>query len=152
MTQEQFIELFVQSSGINEAEASEIKPDKFGDSPEMADELLELILIGEKTATCSSLWEWEYDNEKIPYAGMKSLILNGNDEPKCIIETSEVIIKNYCDVDEHFASAEGEGDKSLEYWRDAHKRFFTRSLARIDREFSEDMPLVCERFKVVFKI
>lgn len=152
MTQEQFIKLFVQAFVISESEASEIKPDKFGDSPEMADELLGLILSGEKTATCSSLWEWEYDNEKIPHVGMKSLILNGKNEPKCIIETTDVIIKNYCDVDEDFANAEGEGNKSLEYWRDSHKSFFTRSLPRIDMEFREDMPLVCEKFKVVFKM
>lgn len=152
MTQEQFIKQYALSSGISETEASEIKLDKFGDSPEMADELLGLILSGEKTATCSSLWEWEHDNEKIPYVGMKSLILNGKDEPKCIIETTEIVIKKYNDVEADFARDEGEGDKSLEYWRDAHKNFFSRSLARIGREFNEDMPLVCERFKVVFRI
>jgi uncharacterized protein YhfF len=54
-------------------------------------------------------------------------------------------------VDEEFARAEGEGDLSLAYWRRTHKHFFSRSLPAIDREFSEDMPLVCERFRVIYK-
>jgi uncharacterized protein YhfF len=82
---------------------------------------------------------------------MKSVILNGNDEPKCVIETISIAIKKYSEVDAQFAYEEGEGDRSLEYWRDAHRRYFTRTLSKIGKEFTEDMPLVCERFKVVFR-
>ena len=125
--------------------------DKFGDSPEMADELLVPVLSGLKTATCSTLWEWEHEGGNIPKPGLLSVIVDGKDEPRCIIETVEVTLKNYNEVDTNFARDEGEGDLSLEYWRDAHKRFFTRTLPAIGREFREDMPLVCERFKVVWK-
>jgi len=125
--------------------------DKFGDSPEMADELLEPVLSGLKTATCSALWEWEHEGNPPPKPGLLSVILDGNSEPKCIIETVEVTLKNYNEVDAEFARDEGEGDLSLEYWRDAHKRFFTRTLPAIGKEFRDDMPLVCERFRVVWK-
>jgi uncharacterized protein YhfF len=54
-------------------------------------------------------------------------------------------------VDEEFAYSEGEGDRSLEYWRKAHIRYFKRVLSKIKKEFSEEMPIVCERFKVVYK-
>jgi uncharacterized protein YhfF len=151
MTIDEFLRQYAKHSGISEAEALAIKPDKFGDSPELADNLLALVLTGEKTATCSSVWEWEHENEQIPYAGMKSVILNGNDEPKCVIETISIAIKKYSEVDAQFAYEEGEGDRSLEYWRDAHRRYFTRTLSKIGKEFTEDMPLVCERFKVVFR-
>jgi uncharacterized protein YhfF len=146
-----FLKQFAQQSGISEADALAMKRDKFGDSHEMADELLKPLLAGIKTATCSAVWEWEHDNEAIPYVGMLSVILNGKDEPVCIIETTEVTIKKYNEVDAQFASDEGEGDRSLGYWREVHERFFTRTLPRIGKEFSEDMPLVCERFKVVYK-
>lgn len=151
MTTEQFLKQYAAYSGISEADALAVKRDKFGDSPEMVDELLVPVLAGIKTATCSAVWEWEHDNEAIPHVGMLSVILNGKDEPACIIETTEVTIKKYNEVDEQFASDEGEGDRSLNYWRKAHEGFFTRTLARIGKKFSEDMPLVCERFKVVYK-
>lgn len=53
------------------------------------------------------------------------------------------------DVTADFAAAEGEGDGSLAFWRAAHAAYFTRECARLGRAFSEDMPVVCERFDVV---
>lgn len=123
----------------------------FGDSPEMADELGTLVVSGRKTATCTALWEFEAGEEALPRVGEKSVILGGNGEPLCIIETTEVEIRRYDEVDGRFAAEEGEGDLSLEYWRGAHRRFFARTLPAIGRAFSEDMPLVCERFRVVHK-
>lgn len=152
MTPEEFYIQYLTSLG----KEKDFKPgdfivDKFGDSPEMADELLKPVLSGLKTATCSAVWEWEHEGNPPPKPGLLSVILNGADEPKCIIVTVEVTVKKYIEVDEVFARDEGEGDFTLEYWRAAHKRFFTRTLPAIGREFTEEMPLVCERFKVVWK-
>lgn len=152
MTPEEFYIQYLRSQSKDET----IKPgdfivDNFGDSPEMADELLKPVLSGLKTATCSALWEWEHEGGEIPKLGLLSVIVDGKDVPRCIIETAEVTIKKYNEVDTDFARDEGEGDLSLEYWREAHKRFFTRTLPAIGKEFRDDMPLVCERFKVVWK-
>lgn len=123
----------------------------WGDSPEMADELGALIVQGIKTGTCSALWEWEAEGNPIPAVGLITIALNGRGEPLCIVETVEVTIRKYNEVDADFARAEGEGDLSLAYWREAHKNFFSRVLPKIGKEFSEDMPLVCERFRVIYK-
>jgi uncharacterized protein YhfF len=126
-------------------------PDGFGDSPELADELGALVLSGIKTGTCSSVWEWEAEGESLPEAGSIWIVLDGSGNPICITETYEVTIRKYNEVDADFARAEGEGDLSLAYWREAHREFFTRSLPKIGKEFSEDMPLVCERFRLIYK-
>jgi uncharacterized protein YhfF len=123
----------------------------FGDGPEMADELGRLVVKGTKTATCSSLWEIEHDGESLPQPGDLSIILNGRGEPICIIETTEVGVKPHNAVDAAFAHDEGEGDRSLDYWRAAHWSFFSRSLAALGRVPEETMPLVCERFRVVMR-
>lgn len=125
--------------------------ESWGDSPEMADELGDLILRDIKTATCSALWEWEAEGKQIPQVGQVTIVLNGSGEPICIIEATEVTLRKYNEVDSDFAQAEGEGDFSLDYWREAHKNYFSRALPKIGKEFSEDMPLVCERFKVIYK-
>jgi len=122
----------------------------FGDSPEMANELGSLVYQGTKTATCSSVWEMEFDGEAIPQPGDLSIILDGQGDPICIIETTEVEVKPFNAVNARFAFDEGEGDRSLAYWRDAHWRFFSRSLPTIGRTPGETMPLVCERFRVVW--
>lgn len=117
----------------------------------MADELGALIAAGTKTATCSALWEWQAEGESPPEAGTVTVVVDGRGEPLCIVETVEVTIRRYNEVDADFARQEGEGDLSLQYWREAHRRFFSRSLSKIDRKFSEEMPLVCERFRLIYK-
>lgn len=123
----------------------------WGDGPEMADELGALIAQGTKTGTCSALWEWEAEGNPIPEAGLVTIVLDGKGKPLCIVETTEVSICKYNEVDSDFARAEGEGDLSLTYWREAHRNFFSRVLPKIGKEFSEEMPLVCERFRMVYK-
>lgn len=123
----------------------------FGDHPKLADELGALILSGIKTGTCSALWEWQAEGNPIPEVGLISITLNGAGEPICIIETIEVTQRLFNEVDEEFARSEGEGDLTLRYWREAHTNFFSRILPKVGKEFSEDMPLVCERFQVIYK-
>ena len=123
----------------------------FGDHPKLADELGTLVVSGIKTGTCSALWEWEAEGNPIPEVGLISIVLNGAGEPICIIETTEVAQRYFNEVNEDFARSEGEGDLTLRYWREAHTMFFSRVLSKLGREFSEDMPLVCERFQVIHK-
>jgi uncharacterized protein YhfF len=123
----------------------------FGDSPPMADELGRLVMAGIKTATCSALWEVEAEASPLPRAGDLSIVLDGAGQPLCLIETVEVFVRAYNEVDAAFAYAEGEGDRSLDYWRAAHRSFFTRTLPTVGLQFDETMPLVCERFRVVHR-
>jgi uncharacterized protein YhfF len=122
----------------------------WGDSPRMADELGALIVQGIKTATCSALWEWEAEGNPIPQAGQITIALDGRGEPLCIVETVEVFIRKYNEVDARFAREEGEGDLSLYHWQKAHRNFFSRVLPKIGKHFRPDMPLVCERFRVIY--
>jgi uncharacterized protein YhfF len=109
-----------------------------------------LVVAGIKTATCSAPWEYEAEGTRPPQAGELAIVLNGADEPLCIIETVEVTVRPYNEVDVQFAHDEGEGDRSLAYWRDAHWTFFSRTLPKIGRVPTQTMPLVCERFRVVY--
>ena len=122
----------------------------YGDSPELMDELIQLVLIGKKTATCGSLWGWEAEDKPLPIAGDVWVELDGRGNPVCITETVEVSIRKYNEVDAEFARAEGEGDLSLNYWREATS-YFSRVLPKIEKQFSKDMPLVCERFQLIYK-
>ncbi len=128
----------------------EYEAEGFGDSPEMADELGALISNGTKTAICSALWEYEAEGASLPEVGEKFIVLDGKGDPLCIIETTEVEVRPYDEVDARFAYEEGEGDRSLEYWREAHWNFFSRTLPNLGKEPTPDLPLVCERFRVIY--
>jgi len=97
---------------------------QFGDSPALADELLQRVLDGDKTATCGSYVA--YQQEKSPLVGDYNVILNGRGEPACVIRTLSLKLTRYCDVTAEMAALEGEGDKSLAFWREGHRAFFTQ--------------------------
>jgi uncharacterized protein YhfF len=112
----------------------------FGDGPELADELLHLILEGRKTATCWSAAE----GLKGAQVGKKWAVMNGAGVVRCVLETVELTQRRFCDVDAAFAFDEGEDDRTLASWRQAHEAYFTRNGG-----FAPDMPLNCERFRLV---
>ena len=119
----------------------------FGGAP---DKLAKLVLQGVKTATCSALALYEYENEEIPKVGDYSVILDSDGQAVCIIRTTKVYIETFDQVSERHAYLEGEGDRSLEYWRQVHEEFFTEELKTIQQNFDAKMELVCEEFGVVF--
>jgi uncharacterized protein YhfF len=121
----------------------------FGDSREMANQLAMLVREGVKTATCSALWVYEEEQKPLPERGDHSIVLDGNGVPVAVIKTVEVFVAPFNEVSEAFAYDEGEGDRSLGYWREAHRKYFSRQRFK-DRAFDERMRLVCERFRVVY--
>ena len=115
----------------------------FGDSPELKDELLALVLAGRKTATCGALRDFG-DHEPVPEVGRRDVVLDGQGRRAAVIETVSVEFRRFDEVDAAFAAAEGEGDLSYDYWRQANEAYFARNGG-----FSPDMILVCERFRLV---
>ena len=122
----------------------------FGDSEHMAQELAELVLQGTKRATASLVWSYD-DGRPQPKPGDLSIVTTWSKEPLCIIETTAVDVAPFEEVSEDFASAEGEGDASLQSWRHNHTAFFAGECARLGRTQSPRMLVVCERFKVVYQ-
>jgi uncharacterized protein YhfF len=112
----------------------------FGDDPELADELLTVVLDGRKTATCWAASEGLKSTE----VGTFMVVFDGAGRLRAVIETVELTQRHFDEVDEQFAYDEGEGDRTLAYWRQAHQRYFTRN-----SQFEENMLLWCERFRLV---
>ena len=119
----------------------------FGDNAEMADILLALVLAGTKTATCGALAEYEKEGIELPHPGQRSIVLNGQGEPACIIEITDVRCQRFDAVDATFAREEGEDDLSLSRWRENHAHYFRRNGG-----FSPDMLLVCEKFRLIERL
>lgn len=124
----------------------------FCDNQRDADELARLVRSGIKTATASLCELYDIDEEDtLPKVGEFSIITDWKGRAQCIIETVEVNLVPFREVEEEFAYLEGEGDRTLEYWRRVHREYFQRELEDHPIDFSEDMIVVCEKFKVVYK-
>lgn len=123
----------------------------FGDSEALADALGRLVVDGVKQATASLAWTYEAEQRPPPAPGDLSIVTTWGGRPLCIIETTQVDIVPFEDVSAEFAQAEGEGDATLQRWRADHEAYFARECARIGRAPSARMPVVCERFRVVYR-
>lgn len=117
----------------------------FGSSPEMATQLGLLVRDGPKRATASLRSDDEGD-APMPAAGDLGVILDGDGRPLCVVRTTSVEVRAFGDVDEEFAWTEGEGDRSLAWWRDAHVRFFAAMGTPVDAA----TPVVLERFELLW--
>ena len=117
----------------------------FGSEPAMATELGLLVRDGPKRATAGLRSQYGSD-EPLPEPGELSVILDGEGVPLCVIRTTAVEIRPFGEVDEEFAWTEGEGDRSLAYWRQAHIEFF----ASQGVEVTDADEVVLERFDLVW--
>ena len=145
MTGKELWESFISDNNITDCEYEEWA---FGTQ---ADLLAHLVLIGEKTATASAYPLYELENEPLPTEGEYSVILDSRDNAVCVIQTKKVTVLPFNEVSAEQAYKEGEGDKSMAFWREVHEKFFTECLLEAGREFTPDMKVVCEEFVVVYK-
>lgn len=123
----------------------------FGIGVEMANELAQLVVEGKKSATASLKCLYDFDNEDLPAVGEHSVILDGQERATCVIKTTAIDVIPFEEVTEAFARKEGEGDLSLRYWQEGHESFFSEELKEYDKNFNQQMLVVCESFEVVYK-
>ena len=115
----------------------------FGDSDEQCDHMLDLVAGGWKTATCMPLAHVAEGGQPMPVVGRCDIATDWDGTPVLVIETTEVTLRPFEEVDEEFALAGGE-DPTLESWQQSHREHFAENGG-----WTSDMMLVCERFRVV---
>lgn len=143
MTGQEMWEEFSQKRGIS----AEYDCWSFGDD---ADMLAQLVLRDIKTATCSLQCLYEVEGEPLPREGQYSVVLDSREQAVCIIQTTKVYQTPFSEITPDHARKEGEGDRSLSYWRQVHEAFFFEELKEAGMAFREDLMLVCEEFLRVY--
>lgn len=125
--------------------------ERFGDSAELADELIDLVLNGPKRATAALVAEFAAEGQPLPRVGSHWIACDGAGTPRAILRSTELRVGPFTSVDADFAFDEGEGDRALEDWRAGHARYWTRSGERLGFVWNEQMEIVFERFEVVWR-
>ena len=121
----------------------------FGGAP---DQLAQLVLAGIKTGTASAYDLYALDpSEPMPKVGDYSVILDSREQAVCVIRTEKTTVLPFSQVDAHHAWLEGEGDRSLEYWRKVHEEFFTGEFSQYGLEFHRERRILCEEFSVCYR-
>ena len=122
----------------------------FGDSQELADELLGLVIHGPKRATAGAAVDYERSGDPLPYVGQLWIAADGHGRVRALLRTTDVRVGALSSVDERFAWDEGEDDRTRAKWLEEHERYFRRYLPTIGVEFTDDMATVFERFELLY--
>ncbi len=148
-TIELFWEAFLKETGRSKM-TKYVEAFHFELTEKLANELLRLVLTGQKRATSSSLWSYELEGERIPKVGDFSIVTDWDGIPWCVIQTTAVTVLPFSKITYPICKREGEDD-SLESWRNGHIRFFKNEGKELGYVFTADMPVVFEDFEVVFQ-
>lgn len=141
-------ELWARFAAAHHIEQDSYEAWAFGGDP---DGLARLVLAGEKTATSSAYDLYPLEGEPLPQAGRYDVLLNAREEAVCVLRTTRVYVTAFDAVTPDHARREGEGDKSLAYWRQVHEAFFTQCLQEAGLSFTPETRVVCEEFEVAFR-
>jgi len=144
---EEFWQAFTRHASLAGADYVVVAP---GDNPDMATELAALVVSGVKRATASLVRDFSSPDNPLPRVGDFVVIVDGIGNPQCIYRTTEIEIKPLIAADERFAWDEGEGDRTLDWWLAAHRRYFGRQAAKIGFKMHDNIETVFERFEVVW--
>jgi len=116
----------------------------------VGDEMVSLVLNGQKTAFFSSFATFQIDGEPLPVSGELYTVLDRNGDPACVIEVTDVNIIPFNDVTWGMAQKEGE-DENLEQWRLKKQENLEDEGAILGFEFTPDIKLVFQVFRVVYR-
>jgi len=139
---------YCRRAGLPAATPCQVWP--FGDSPELAHELVELVLRGPKRATAGLVECNARHPQQAPVADGYSVVTEFDGRPRCVIRTVWLQQRALRDVDAAFAWDEGEGDRTLADWMDGHRRFFSRECAGLGIDFGDHLPVQLERFELLY--
>ena len=123
----------------------------FCDNEKDANECADLVVRGIKQATSTSLWWFHTFSVPLPIEGDLNIITDWEGIARAVIRTTKVEQIAFQDIDEAYARIEGEGDQSLDYWRNVHWEYYTREMEPFEEMPSEDMIIVCQHFETLWK-
>jgi len=78
------------------------------------------------------------------------IVCDGAGVPRCVLRSVDLRLGPLDSVDDAFAWDEGEGDRTRAGWLAGHERYFRRTQAARGAEWSDDLEVLFERFRVVW--
>jgi uncharacterized protein YhfF len=121
----------------------------FGSDPALAAALAHLVVKGHKRGTTGWVEAAEREGVAVPRAGLVSIITDGFGYPQCAIQTERVEHLRFAEITAEHAWTEGQGDRTLDDYRESHLRYFHAEAARHGLVFTENAVVFFEHFRVL---
>lgn len=105
--------------------------------------LIELVLLGKKTATTSI-----YNENDLPIIGEETIIVFDDGKDACVVKTTDYRVMKFNEMTEELAKLEGEGDLSLKHWNKIHYNF----LKHYNSNFNNESLIIFEIFELTKRL
>jgi uncharacterized protein YhfF len=117
----------------------------FAEPGALRDRLVELVLGGRKRATAALLAEWEAAGDALE-VGRRWAIVDSANRRVAVVQTTNLRIGTFDDVEWDWIVDAGEGEQSVEEWQENYLALYARMTgARPDQTTA----VVYERFRLV---
>jgi uncharacterized protein YhfF len=132
--------------------ATGYKTRSFGRSAEMANILVPLIASGEKTGTFALAAEYERDPSARPYKGDYFVVTWFDGRPALVYRITEVATVPFSGIGPEHVAVEGPNARQVDVWRKIHWPYWSGILREWGLEPSESMPVVFQRFELLYPV
>lgn len=119
---------------------------RIGNTQQLSDSLLGLITSGAKTGLFSNPDEIQ----PRPAAGDCFVFTDFEGRPRCVARLTEARLIRFADVGPAETACESPAARDVAAWRDIHGRYWRRIREAEGGSFSEEMPLLFQRFEVIY--
>lgn len=117
----------------------------FHNNEKDCDYLFNLVKTKVKTATSYLYIKKEDLNLTTKY----SILTNWDESEEILLKTTKIYKTKFKDITKIHAFKEGEGDKTLSYYKKVHEEFFKKECDKLNIKFDKNTEIVCEEFEIV---
>lgn len=122
----------------------------FGGSKAMSDIIVPLIETRQKTGTFALAAEFESDPARAPQVGDLYVVTHFDGTPAVLYRITFVETVPFEGIDHDHVQVEGPKARDVGVWRGIHWDYFGAIMRSMGREGSMQMPIVFQRFEVLF--
>jgi uncharacterized protein YhfF len=122
----------------------------FGNSAAISDVIMPLILSREKTGTFALESEFAHAPNEAPKVGDVYVVTRFDGHPALLYRITEVERVPFSEISHEHVQVEGPNARTVSVWRQIHWAYWGGILRAQGREPSEDMPVLFQRFEVIF--
>lgn len=118
---------------------------EFGTPGASRENLVNLVLHGNKRATAGLLHDYDREGEPVEHVGERLAMVDNDGRHVGTLLVTRTEIVRFCDVPDEFALAEAEGDLNAADFRASHLEYWTRVGEHVD----DGTPVVLVYFDLV---
>ncbi len=114
------------------------------------EQVIDLILAGDKTGTFTLPWIVEQTDHPHPGAGDAIILIDFEGHPRLLFELTDISTVNFGDVTEEHTAVDGTPVRDLTIWKPLHTTYWNGMLKPFGLEVSASMPVWIERFNLLY--